>query len=61
MTANEIKKRIAKLKRAGIQKGAIAKKMKMSDKVFSTRTSRGNWTIDEQERILAILNEYPIK
>lgn len=59
MNAKQAKEKIDALKKRGIQRGALASQMGMSDKVFSTRTSKGNWTQDELARLDKITKKYP--
>ena len=59
MKAEEAKLEIDRLKSAGIQHSALAKQMGMSDKVFSTRRSEGNWTEDELKKLQKLIKKYP--
>ena len=59
MNSKKAKEKIDALKKRGIQRGALAAQMGMSDKVFSTRTSKGNWSQEELARLEKITKKYP--
>lgn len=59
MNAKEAKKKIDKLKAAGIQNSALAHQMGMSSKVFSTRQNKGNWSESELQQLEKVIAKYP--